>query len=45
MVTGTLSSVISEAILGHAKLAITADLYVHVLDDTKIKGMKKMDKV
>ena len=34
-----------KVILGHAKLAITADLYVHVLDDTKIAGMKKMDKV
>ena len=34
-----------KVILGHAKLAITADLYVHVLDDTKIAGIKKMDKV
>ena len=34
-----------KTILGHAKLAITADLYVHVPDDTKIAGMKKMDKV
>ena len=27
------------------KLTITADLYVHVLDGTKIAGMKKMDEV
>ena len=34
-----------KEILGHAKLSITADLYVHVLDDTKQRGMKRLDEV
>ncbi len=31
-----------KVILGHAKLAITMDLYAHVLPDTKVKEMQKI---
>ncbi len=32
-----------QELLGHANRAITEDLYVHVLDDSKIDGMRRMD--
>ena len=31
-----------KVILGHAKLAITMDLYAHLLPDTKVKEMQKI---
>lgn len=34
-----------QAILGHKNLAMTSDLYVHVLPDTKAAEMKKMDEI
>lgn len=34
-----------KELLGHANLSITADLYVHVLGDSKVKGMKRLDEV
>ena len=32
-----------KELLGHANLTMTADLYVHVLDDTKHQGMAKLN--
>ncbi|MCD7738714.1 MAG: hypothetical protein LUH58_06710 [Lachnospiraceae bacterium] len=31
-----------KAIMGHSKLSITMDLYVHVLPDVKTREMKKI---
>jgi integrase len=34
-----------QCILGHATFSMTADLYSHVLPDTKVKEMEKMEQI
>lgn len=34
-----------QIILGHAKLSMTMDLYVHITNDEKQKEMKKFEKM
>lgn len=36
---------VMQVILGHSSLAMTADLYSHVLPDTKAEEMKKIEKI
>ncbi len=36
---------VMQSILGHSSLAITADLYSHVLPNTKAEEMKKLESV
>ncbi len=44
-IEGGMPPQVLKAILGHSSLAMTMDLYSHVLPDTKAKEMEKIEKV
>ena len=34
-----------QALMGHSDISVTMDIYTHVMDDTKIKAVEKIDDI